>query len=117
MQTVLIRKNGEPIARVWNANRYFLRLRGLLGRTIPAGGGLLLTPCNCIHTFGMRYAIDAVYLDSSGLVLRVDQALPAGKAWPVQRGAKRVLELPARIANERNIRVNDVLEVVPWTES
>lgn len=117
MQTVLIRKNGETLARVWNANRYFLRLCGLLGRTIPTGGGLLLTPCNCIHTFGMRYPIDAVYLDPAGLVLRVDHALPAGKACPVQRGAKRVLELPAGTAGERNIRVNDVLEVIPWTKS
>ncbi len=53
MQTVLIQRNGETLARVWNANRYFLRLRGLLGRTIPSGGGLLLTPCNDIHTFGI----------------------------------------------------------------
>lgn len=117
MQTVLIQRNGETLARVWNANRYFLRLRGLLGRTIPSGGGLLLTPCNDIHTFGMRYPIDAVYFDAAGRVLRVDDSLRAGKAWPAQRGAKRVLELPAGAAKERNIRVNDILEVIPWTKS
>ena len=117
MQTVLIQRNGETLARVWNANRYFLRLRGLLGRTIPEGGGLLLTPCGSIHTFGMRYPIDAVYLSSSGRVLRVDGSLKAGKAWPMQRGARRVLELPAGTAKERNIRVNDLLEVIPWTKS
>ena len=113
MKTVTIQKNGEPIAQVWNANTYFARLRGLLGRSLEEGGGLLLTPCGSIHTFGMRYAIDAVYLDKAGRVLRVDEALPAGKAWPRARGAKRVLELPAGYAAKRQIRPADVLEVVP----
>ena len=113
MKTVTIQKDGVPIARVWNANSYFTRLRGLLGRSLEEGGGLLLTPCGSIHTFGMRYAIDAVYLDRTGRVLRVDEALPAGKAWPGARGAKRVLELPAGYAAKRQIRPTDVLEVVP----
>jgi len=111
MKTVSICKNGEPIARVWNANTYFLRLRGLLGRPLEEGGGLLLTPCGSIHTFGMRYPIDAVYLDCKGRVLRVDEALPAGKAWPQERGAKRVLELPAGFAAKRQIHAGDKLEV------
>jgi ABC-2 type transport system ATP-binding protein len=38
----------------------------------------------------MRYAIDAVYLDKAGRVLRVDSALPVNKAWPGASGAKRV---------------------------
>lgn len=117
MQTVLIKRNGETLARVWNANHYFSRLRGLLGRTIPPGGGLLLTPCNCIHTIGMRYEIDAIYLDKTGLVLRVDSELPRGKAWPIQRGARSVLELPGKAASEQNIRVGDRLEVIPWIKA
>ncbi|NLI55310.1 MAG: DUF192 domain-containing protein [Clostridiales bacterium] len=113
MKTVTILRNAEPIAKVWNANRYFSRLRGLLGRTLEEGGGLLLTPCNGIHTFGMRYEIDAVYLDRAGCVLRVDQALVRGKVWPMQRGARRVLELPAGYAAKRSIQAGDILEVVP----
>lgn len=113
MKTVTILKNGEPIARVWNANTYFTRLRGLLGRSLEEGEGLLLTPCGSIHTFGMQYAIDAVYIDSAGRVLRVDEALSADKAWPRARGARRVLELPAGYAAKRQIQPKDVLEVVP----
>ena len=113
MKTVTILKDNTAIANVWNANRYFARLRGLLGWTLTEGGGLLLTPCGCIHTFGMRYAIDVVYFDRTGLVLRVDEALAPGKSWPAQRGAKRVLELPAGTAAKRGIRAGDRLEVAP----
>ena len=110
MKTVLIRANGTPLANAWLANHYFTRLRGLLGRTLPEGGGLLLSPCNCIHTFGMQYAIDAVYLDRTGTVLRVDEALAAGIACKAQRGARYVLELPAGTARRSNIQVGNCLE-------
>lgn len=111
MKMVPILRNGETLAHAWNANRYFTRLRGLLGRTLAEDGGLLLSPCNSIHTIGMRYAIDAVYLDRNGVVLRVDHALPSGRIWPLQRGARRVLELPAGFASAHEIRPQDRLEV------
>ena len=39
------------------------RLRGLLGRDgLPAGTGLWIRPCNAVHTLGMRFAIDIVFL-------------------------------------------------------
>ncbi len=112
MNTVAIKKDGETLIRAMNANRYFLRLRGLLGRELHKDEGLILTPCSSIHTFGMAYAIDAVYLDKAGYVLRVDEALPQGKAWPGQRGARSVLELQAGTASTKGIHKGDRLEVV-----
>lgn len=112
MKTVEIAKNGERIATVWHARGYFSRLRGLLGRTLQADGGLLLTPCSAIHTVGMRYAIDAVYLDKHGRVLRIDESLDPGRALPHQRGAWHVLELPAGRARQCAIAAGDVLEVI-----
>ena len=112
MKKVLILANGRPIANAWLANHYFARLRGLLGRTLSEGGGLLLAPCNCIHTFGMQYEIDAVYLDRTGTVLRVDEALPAGKTCKAQRGARYVLELPTGTARRQSIQEGNRLEGV-----
>lgn len=44
------------------------RMRGLLGRgRYPYV--LLLTPCNDVHTFGMRYAIDVAFISAEGVVL------------------------------------------------
>ena len=111
MKTVRIQKNGETLVSVWHARSYFARLRGLLGRTIPQDGGLILTPCNSIHTIGMRYAIDAVYLDRQGRVLRVDEAVKPGVLCAPQRGARHVLELSAGDAKLRQILQGEVLEV------
>jgi len=112
MKTVQIIRNGETIATVWHARGYFSRLRGLLGRSLQEGGGLLLTPCSAIHTIGMGYAIDAVYLDRQGRVLRVDESLKPGKILPQQRGARHVLELPDGCAKRRMISTGDLLEVI-----
>ncbi|WP_354699509.1 hypothetical protein DSM112329_05226 [Paraconexibacter sp. AEG42_29] len=70
------------------------RLRGLIGRPLPAGGGLLIVPCASVHTAFMRRAIDVVFLDRAGCVLRV---VPALGPWRVVacRGSRAVLELPA----------------------
>jgi uncharacterized membrane protein (UPF0127 family) len=63
--------------------------------------------------FGMKYSIDAVYLNNTGEVLRVDRALPTGVFGKPARGAKRVLELPAGQAMKKGIQAGDRLEVVP----
>jgi len=111
MKTVRIQRNGETIASVWHATGYFARLRGLLGRTIEPEGGLLLTPCNAIHMIGMRYAIDAVYLDKHGNVLRADESVKPGRVCAIQHGARHVLELPEGSVSRHSIQLGDRLEV------
>jgi len=57
--------NGETLAKkVYLAKSLRERLRGLLGRTaLPDNEGLLLDPCSSIHTVGMKFPIDVVFLD------------------------------------------------------
>ena len=112
MKTVEIRKDGETIANVMHATGYFARLRGLLGRTIDQDSGMLLSPCSAIHTIGMGYPIDALYLDKTLRVLRIDHSIPPGKIMPQQRGAKHVLELPDGSAKRRALSAGDTLEVI-----
>lgn len=79
------------------------RMRGLLGR--PALGpreGLLLSPCNLVHTVGMRYPIDAVFLRRDGHVLKVVNALPPRRVAGHWR-AQRVLELACGAASRAGI--------------
>ena len=53
------------------------RLVGLAGRgRPPAGQALLLPRCRSVHTFGMRFALDLVWLDAHARVIRVDEAVP-----------------------------------------
>jgi uncharacterized membrane protein (UPF0127 family) len=58
-----------------------------------AGAGLLIPGCACVHTFGMRFALDLVFLDAAGEVLAVHRAVgPRRLRW--RRGADAVLEVP-----------------------
>ncbi len=58
-----------------------------------AGNGLLIPRCACVHTFGMRFVLDLVFLDRAGGVLAVRRGVaPRRLAW--RRGAHAVLELP-----------------------
>lgn len=87
-----------------------LRLSGLLLRPrLCAGEGLWLVPCRMIHTLGMRYAIDAIYLDRELKVVGLQQGLRPFRLGKVYRGAHSVLEmLPGAIATSRT-RVGDQL--------
>ena len=72
---------------------WWQRLRGLLGRPEPLPGeAWWFMPCRAVHTVGMRYCIDVVFLDAGGIVLRVCRALPPGR-MAVHWRALSVVEL------------------------
>lgn len=72
------------------------RMRGLLGRTsLDTGCLMLLSPCGAIHTFGMKFAIDAVFLDSHMTVVKTVRSIPPCRiVWGGLR-AKSVIEAQA----------------------
>jgi uncharacterized membrane protein (UPF0127 family) len=69
------------------------RLRGLLGHRVPPPFALRLDRCRCIHTFGMRFALDLHWLGVGGAVLRVDRAVAPGRVRACRR-ARAVVEVP-----------------------
>lgn len=74
------------------------RILGLAGlRALPAGVGLLLPRTRSVHTVGMRFGLDLVWLDGDGRVVRVDRDVPPGRLRGC-RAARQVLELPAGTA-------------------
>jgi uncharacterized membrane protein (UPF0127 family) len=94
------------------AGTMLTRMRGLLGRSsLDTDEGLWIVPCPSIHMFFMRFAIDAVFIDKDGYVVRVHERL---RPWRMARGGKHahsVLELPAGRASFFNIRVGDRLSI------
>ena len=84
------------ILQVTVARSFWARLRGLLGRkSLTVGEALLLSPCHGIHTWGMRFAIDVVFLSVSGEVLASHARVAP---WQFRRGPKgtfMTLELAA----------------------
>lgn len=84
--------HGSPVALTVAAS-YRTRTRGLLGRD-GFDGAILLTPCNSVHTFRMRFAIDVAYLDKELRVLGVHTMRP-GRLGMIRPRARHVLEAQA----------------------
>ena len=100
--------------RIVLADRWWLRLRGLLGRpALPAGEGLLLNPCRAIHMLGMRFPIDVAFLDRTGAVVAVYHALAPGARTGWHRAAITALELPAGTLQARETGVGDTIVCTP----
>jgi hypothetical protein len=59
-----------------------------------AGAGLLIPHCNRVHTFGMRFGLDLVFLDGRGLVVATSHSVPPRRLRH-EPPARAVLELPA----------------------
>jgi uncharacterized protein len=71
------------------------RLLGLaFRRRAPAGRALLLLRCRSVHTFGMRFPLDLVWLDREGRTIALDEAVPALRLR-IRPGAAAVIEAPA----------------------
>lgn len=71
------------------------RRRGLLGKTaLTDDEGLLIAPCEAIHTFGMKLRIDVAFLDRNHRVRHVYPAVPANR-MRIDWAAASALELPA----------------------
>jgi hypothetical protein len=84
--------------RAFKASSMTSRMFGLLGRRpLAPDEALWLTPCNSVHTLGMAYPIDVVYLDGERRVVATRSAL-APLRLSAARRARSVLELPARTA-------------------
>ena len=64
------------------AESAFERMRGLIGRAgLEPGKGMLITKCNCIHTFFMRFPIDATFLDRKGEIVKVVRGIRPWRPW------------------------------------
>ena len=106
----LERQDGSLVCeRCLLAETPLTRLKGLLGRReLPRGEGLLLRPAPSIHTFFMRFPIDAVWLDGNLRVLKISARIPPWRTAAC-KGAKGVVELAAGEAERRGVRAGDRL--------
>ncbi len=95
------------------ANRPWLRIRGLIGRSsLEPGEGLLLLGTKGIHTLGMRFAIDVLFLNDDGWVIHLIHALKPFRVSPFFKHSAMVLELPAGTLQETGTQVGDWIEIM-----
>lgn len=111
MQTrfLVLKESSVLIGPVYVAQNFFARLRGLFFRPKLQGReALLLRDCSSIHTFGMSYSIDVLFMSFDGSILAMKENLrPCRFAYFSE--ADMVLELYAGQAEQLNLRVSDIL--------
>jgi uncharacterized protein len=109
-QVTVAREDGTPLCeRCALADTVATRAKGLLGRAgIASDEGLLLTPAPAIHTFFMRFPIDAVFVDRDMKVVGVAPRLRPWR-WARRPHARAVLELSAGESERRGVRIGERL--------
>lgn len=87
------------------------RRKGLLGRELLSPGeGLWILPCEAVHTFGMQFPIDVVYLDRSHRIIKVSSnVLP--RRLSVCVSAHSVIELASGTIRDTQTRPGDSLNL------
>jgi uncharacterized membrane protein (UPF0127 family) len=96
------------------ANNYLLRLVGLLGKTerwAQPGRGLWIIPCRGVHTLGMMFPLDLVFLNKEKQVIHVEEYVRPFRISKVFRKAASVLEFPVHTIYRSGTREGDCLEI------
>jgi uncharacterized protein len=96
------------------ADTHWSRLRGLVGKTasdFQQERGLWIVPCRGVHTLGMRFPIDVIYLSPDKVVVHMEPALAPWRFAPVRLKASSVLELPENTIRSTGTTIGDQLEI------
>ncbi len=105
-------KNMTILQDLYEAKSFWSRTKGLLGRSsLGDQEGLWIRRCNSIHTFGMKFAIDCIFIDRQMCVKKICAEIkPFRLIWPVW-GATSVIETAAGATTRLRIQKGDVLDV------
>jgi uncharacterized membrane protein (UPF0127 family) len=106
-------RNGKEVsADVKVAESLPKRLKGLLGRKeLKRGESLWIRPCKGIHTIGMGFPIDVVFLNKRNVVISVKQNFPPNRMTRFYFSAVSVLELTAGTLTATDTRVGDRIDI------
>ena len=110
MRVVNQTRQREIGARIAIADHGPRRRKGLLGRNgLDEGEGLWIVPCEAVHTFGMRFAIDLIYLDRRKRVVKIRHRVGPSRISGSLR-AHSILELPPGTVAATGTQPGDHLE-------
>ncbi len=94
------------------ADRNWSRLCGLVGNLkLRSDEGLWVVPSRGIHTIGLLFPVDVIYLDSTSRVVHLVENLPPLRVAPFRRSCASVLEVPARTIEASGTEVGDLILV------
>lgn len=109
MKYKLYINNIEIIDDVYLADTFFKRLRGYMFYEEPFKKAIVITPCNSIHSFFMKFPIDVLFLDSDMIVIKKEINFRRNKIINIVQNSKYVVETKAFGFNE--VSVGDVVNI------
>ena len=112
--TILMARTQQPVAtHAHMARSWWSRMRGLLGRrTLPSGEALMIPRCRSIHTCGMQFPIDAVFVDRALRVVALRRGLRPWRIVPPVWKAWGVVEVAVGSLDRLHLTVGDQLTLV-----
>lgn len=111
----LVNLSNETVvaSNVNEAFTFFKRLKGLMFTDkLCSGSGLHIKPCQSVHTYFMKYAIDILYVNASGVVVAIDEDLQPGKIGRRCKEAVAVVELPVGVVKATKTEVGNELKFI-----
>jgi hypothetical protein len=103
-------KNTVLAKKVLIANTPFKRIKGLLGKSdFKQEEALIIKPCNSIHTFFMRFAIDVIFVDKQNIIVKTISNLKPWRLTGVYLSANFCIELPAGTIASSRTSIGDCL--------
>ncbi|OGQ97015.1 MAG: hypothetical protein A2284_01525, partial [Deltaproteobacteria bacterium RIFOXYA12_FULL_61_11] len=120
-RAVINTRNGRLVSeKISTATTFVRRSTGLLNHAgLPRDEALFLSPARRIHTCGMRFPIDLVFVERHGHIVRLFERLEPTRTQVVHDGGRRacaVLELAAGRIEELDLREGDQLQFLPVSE-
>lgn len=95
------------------AKSFFARLKGLLGKdNLEEDEGIIIKPCNSVHTIGMKLTIDVAFVDKNNKVIHIISEMPPGKFSPIIRGGVYAIEARAGTIERKQLNIGDKLEII-----
>lgn len=90
------------------ADTTFARLKGLIGRLrLRVDEGLWVVPSCGVHTVGVLFPLDLIYLDDNHRVIHILEHFPRFRIAPLRIEAASVLELPPHTIYSSQTQVGD----------
>ena len=106
-------KNTILAEDVFIANTPFKRIKGLLGKKVfLPDQAIILDPCNSVHTFFMRFAIDILFVDKDYKVVKALPKLDPNRITRIYWHSSRVIELPVGRLTFTNTQAKDQLQLL-----
>ncbi|MBI2027074.1 MAG: DUF192 domain-containing protein [Deltaproteobacteria bacterium] len=116
---VLRANNKEIIVANLNiADSFFSRLKGLLGtKKLPEDTGLLLNPCQSVHTFFMNYPIDVIFLDKKNNIVGFEKNMKPYRVSKFYVKAHKALESNVGLIDSKCLKIGDLLEIEDYEKA